>query len=115
MAFGSSVLDVSGVVVGCIRDGLREGFEGGACRVEGSGRCGGGFRQGEEPFGVHQGGSEAQLEKDLAFSAVAGFADSVPLEFGELALDERSSSEFASGGRPDLFRSGGLQTGFVEV
>src|SRR5688572_11928418 len=74
-----------------------------------------GFLEGEEPLGVDQGGGEAELEQCFAHAAVASLADAVHLELGELALDERSSSEFPAGGRTGLFGAGGLEPGFVEV
>src|SRR6266852_1202509 len=71
--------------------------------------------EGEELLEVHHSGGESELEQCFAFAAVAGFAESVRLEFGEFAFNERSSSELAARCRSGLFGSCVLQSLLVEV
>src|SRR6266849_10348660 len=52
----------------------------------------------EELLEVHHPGGESKLEQCFAFAAVAGFSESVHLQFSELAFDEGSSSELAARG-----------------
>src|SRR5690606_27261565 len=69
----------------------------------------------EEALDVEHARDETLLEQDFARSQVAGFAHAVSLALGQLALDNRSSSELAARRWSELFGSCCLQTGFVEV
>jgi len=70
---------------------------------------------GEETFDVEQADGDALLKEDFAGAAVAGLAHPVAFAFGQLALDDRASSQLPFDRRALLVSPCRLEASLVEV